>query len=310
MLSSLWRRKLRLGYEAWQALHAILATLAVLAALLHVQLVGYYVNTAWKQLLWALMTVGFVGLIGWVRVVRPLRRLRRPWEVERVSADRGRTTKVTLRPVRHDGLRFQPGQFGWIMLGRSPFALTQHPFSFSSSAHAHGRIEVCVKARGDFTRQIRALEPGTRAYVDGPHGVFTPDRRTGGQGFVFIAGGVGITPLISMLRTFADRWEQRPCLLLYASRFLDEATFLDELPELQHRLDLTVVLVVQHASRDWTGERGRIDLALLRRHLPRDYARRRFFICGPPPMIDAMEHVLAKLAVPAAHVHTERFVFV
>ncbi|MFB4316109.1 ferric reductase-like transmembrane domain-containing protein [Actinomadura sp. 21ATH] len=309
MATSVWRRRLRMRYEVWHGLHAVLAVASVLFALAHIVLVGRYVDTAWKQALWTVMTAAFVGLIVWVRVVRPVRRLRRPWEITRVDAERGATTTITLRPVGHDGFGFAPGQFGWISVGRSPFALTQHPFSFSSSAEADGSVQMSIKALGDFTGTVAELRPGTRAYLDGPHGVFTPDRNEG-PGFVLIAGGVGIGPVISMLRTFADRGDRRPCVLFYASRTLEDTTFLEEVCALEERLDLTLVLVLEDPPQDWTGERGRVDGALLRRWLPERHRRMQFFICGPPPMLDAMESALAGAGVPAAQVHTERFVFV
>ncbi|TDB93508.1 ferric reductase-like transmembrane domain-containing protein [Actinomadura sp. 7K534] len=309
MFTSIWRRRLHIRYETWQGLHTVLAIASVLFALAHILLVGRYVDTPWKRVLWAVMTAAFVGLIVWVRLVRPLRRLRRPWEVARVSAERGETTTVTLRPVGHEGFRFEPGQFGWITVGRSPFALTQHPFSFSSSAEAVGGVQMSIKALGDFTRSVTELRTGTRAYLDGPHGVFTPDRNEG-PGFVLIAGGIGITPAISMLRTFADRDDPRPCHLFYASRTLDDATFLEEVRELEVRLNLTLVLVLEDPPQGWTGERGRIDEPLLQKWLPKRYPRMQFFICGPPPMLDAMESTLARVGVPTAHIHTERFFFV
>jgi predicted ferric reductase len=293
----------------WQGLHTVLAIASVLFALGHIVLVGRYVDTAWKQVLWTVMTAAFLSLIVWVRVMRPLRRLRRPWEVARVDAERGGTTTITLRPIGHGGFDFAPGQFGWISVGRSPFALTQHPFSFSSSAEADGSVQMSIKALGDFTRTVAELRPGTRAYLDGPHGVFTPDRNEG-PGFVLIAGGVGIGPVISMLRTFADRGDRRPCHLFYASRTLEDTTFLEEVRALEERLDLTLVLVLEDPPRDWPGERGRIDGPLLRRWLPERHQRMQFFICGPPPMLDAMESALAEIGVPTAHIHTERFVFV
>nr|WP_052424381.1 hypothetical protein [Nonomuraea candida] len=238
MLTSVCRRRFRLRYEAWQVLHVSLSVASVLLALAHIELVGYYVDAPWKRVLWAVMTAGFVSLIVWVRLVRPLRRLRRPWEVEKVTAERGATTTITLRPVGHEGFRFEPGQFGWITVGRSPFAVTQHPFSFSSSAEADGAVQMSIKALGDFTTGVAELRPGTRAYLDGPHGVFTPDRNEG-PGFALIAGGVGIGPMMSMLRTFADRHDQRPCLLFYASRTLEDTTFLEEIQRLRARLNLS-----------------------------------------------------------------------
>jgi predicted ferric reductase len=78
--TSIWRSQLRIKYEWWQAAHALLATVAVLLALWHIELVGRYVQD-WKRVLWALMTLAFIGIIAWVRIVRPLQRIRRPWEV-------------------------------------------------------------------------------------------------------------------------------------------------------------------------------------------------------------------------------------
>jgi predicted ferric reductase len=61
--TSVWRRQMRLSYEMWQILHAVLAVIAVVAALVHVLLVNYYVDTVWKQVLWSLMTAAFIWLL-------------------------------------------------------------------------------------------------------------------------------------------------------------------------------------------------------------------------------------------------------
>jgi predicted ferric reductase len=67
--TSVWRRQLRLSYELWQILHAVLAVVAIAAALVHVLLVNYYVDTVWKQVLWSLMTAAFIWLLVWVRLL-------------------------------------------------------------------------------------------------------------------------------------------------------------------------------------------------------------------------------------------------
>lgn len=97
------------------------------------------------------------------------------------------------------------------------------------------------------------------------------------------ADGLGIVPVISMLRTFADRDDPRPCYLFYASRTLESTTFLEEVRALERRLSLTLVLVLENPPRHWTGERGRIEESVIRRRLPQNYPRMQFFICGPPP---------------------------
>jgi predicted ferric reductase len=311
VVTSARRRQLRIRYEVWQVAHGVLSVAVIGFALAHVLLVGHYVNTAWKQVVWVLMSAAFVGLLGWVRLVRPVLRLRRPWVVEEVRPERGDAWTVRLAPVGHEGIAFHPGQFGWVIIGHGPFAVTQHPFSFSSSGErGDGSVEMTIKAAGDFSSSVGDVAPGTRAWVDGPHGVFTPDRNEG-PGFVLIGGGVGITPLMSILRTLADRGDRRPCLLFFGIPRLEDATFLEELEALEDRLDLRVVHVLSRPHDGWTGATGYVDVDLLRQHLPPRYRFHQYFACGPPPMLDAVESILVEeLRVPPERVHTERFQFV
>ena len=306
IVTSVWRGQLRIKYEWWQAAHALLATGAIGLALAHVELVGRYVGEPWKRALWIAMVAAFVGVIVWVRVVRPIMRIRRPWEVETVASEPGRAWTVTLRPVGHGGFAYAPGEFGWLAVNRSPFSLTQHPFSFSSSPERDGRIQMTIKELGDFTRTVGSIAPGTRAYLDGPHGTFSPDRHEG-TAFALLAGGIGIAPMMSMLRTFADRGERRVCVLLYGNRRYEDAIFVDELESLKQKLALQVVHVVEEAPQVWEGERGRIDAALLRRHLPTTLQRLQYFICGPVAFQNAMVDALSSLGVPGERVHTEHF---
>jgi predicted ferric reductase len=305
IVSSVWRRRLRLSYEAWHIAHIALALVLVGGALLHVFFVDEYVSSLWKQILWGLMSGAFVGLLVWVRLVKPRRALARPWRLKRVEPERGETTTLVLEPLPAADFRFEPGQFAWFAIGRSPFSITQHPFSFASSAERE-EVELAVKALGDFTSGVGQLEPGTTVHVDGPHGVFSIDQDEG-PGFGLIAGGVGIAGLISMLRTMADRHDVRPALLVYANRGWDGVAFREELEDLKDRLTLTVVHVLERPPDGWEGETGYVTADVLARHLPPGYRRFQFFICGPDPMMDAAEAALIGLGVPPERVHTERF---
>lgn len=304
--SSLWRRRLRLSYEAWHVLHAVLAVVVVVAALMHALLVDHYLDTAWKRALWGLMAAAFVALLGWVRIARPLLLRRRPWTIERVTPERGRATTLTLRPDGHPGFRFAPGQYAWFAIGRSPFSLTKHPFTLSSSGDTASTVEVSIKALGDFTSTVAGLGTGGRVYIDGPYGVLSPDLHEG-PGFCLIAGGVGVTPMAGILRTFADRGERRPVVAFIANRGWDEITFREELDRLAGRLDLRLVHTLDEPPPGWTGETGHVDAEMMRRHLPPAYRRWQFFVCGPDPMMDAVEDALVALEVPPARIHTERF---
>lgn len=309
---SIWRKKLRIGYELWQLTHGVLAFVVVATALAHVFLVGYYVNEPLEVALWLWMSVVFVGLILWVRVVRPLELRSKAWRVEEVIPERGNIRTVVLKPSRlharrFDGFHFEPGQFAWITVGKSPFAITRHPFSISSSAEKTDRVTLSIKAAGDFTREIGRLKPGATAYLDGPHGAFTMDRHDSAPGFVFIGAGVGITPLRSMLLTMADRRDPRPCYLFFGNREWEGVAFREEIEDLKSRLNLEVIHVLSRPPEGWEGEEGRIGAAVLARRLPERYKRLQYFICGPDVMMDATEEALAHLKVPKSRVHSERF---
>lgn len=306
--ASLRRQQLRLSYEVWRVSHGLLAIAVVATALLHIEWSGYYVSGPWRRSLWVLMSLVLMGLLGYVRVVKPWLMLRRPYEVTSVRSLVPETWAVTVEPRGHNGLRFQPGQFAWLTLDRTPFAVREHPFSFSSSAEQTGAYEFTIKELGDFTSQIGEVKPGTRAYLDGPYGAFSTDRHQG-PGYVLIAGGVGISPMISMLRTFADLGDRRPITVIYGSHSLEEAVHLDELEDLGTRLDLRTVLVLKQAPEGWSGESGYIDDDVLEQHLPERAERRQFFICGPDRMMDAVERLLRSRGIPADNIQLERFDF-
>lgn len=307
IVTSLWRKPLRIDYEAWRIAHAVLATTAFVLAIVHIQGVGHYIQTPWKHWLWMGYTVFWVLVIVHVRVLKPWRMLRAPWRVVEVRRERGRTTTLVLAPDGHAGMRFAPGQFAWLTLRGSPFRFEEHPFSFSGSAEAVDRLEFSIKARGDFTRAVADVRPGERAYLDGPYGVFSIDRHPAAPGFVFIAAGVGIAPVMSMLRTMADRRDRRPVTLIDASAAWDEVIFREALEALDERLALRTVHVLEQAPPGWKGEAGRLDAAMLARLLPDGYRECEFFICGPRAVSELAQRELRALGVRPTRVHFELF---
>jgi len=306
LATSLWRLQLRLSYEVWRLLHGLLAVVVMVGALAHVEAVGHYVSGPWRRTLWAVMSLAVVALLAWVRVVKPVLLLRRPWVVDDVIPRADDVWSLVLRPDGHDGFRFQPGQFVWITLGRSPLRITEHPFSISSSAERRDAVELTIKASGDFTSRIGEVDRGTRAHLDGPYGVFTYERNQA-PAFLFVAGGIGITPILSMLRTLADVGDRRRMTLVYANPTLDEAVFSDELDSLARRLELRVVHVPQEAPPGWDGPSGFVDASLLADVLPDRADRVEAFVCGPPPMMAAMADALDEIGVGSDRVTNERF---
>lgn len=306
--TSLWRRPLRIEYRCWRILHATVATLAFILAVIHIEGAGYYSHAPGVRWLWLAYTLFWALLIVYVRIARPWSIARRPWRVVEVRPERGRAWTLALEPVGHPGLRHAPGQFAWLTIGGSPFRFDEHPFSISSSAaRGDDRIEFTIKALGDFTRTVGEVPAGAVAWIDGPHGVFTPDRYPDAPGLVFIAGGIGIAPVMAMLRTLADRADSRPLWLFNADSRWDDVTYREELESLGDRLDIRTITVIEHPPPGWGGRRGRITAAMLREELPENFPSLHYFVCGPKPMCGAVLAMLDELGVPRAQAHHELF---
>jgi len=296
-------------HEVWRWVHLSLAALVVGASSLHVLWLNNLVTDAVMGPVLGILGLLLVGvlLVRWgmravgdagefrVHVVRP--------ESATVS------TLVLQRRGRHSGPWFRPGQFAWLRLER--MSVEEHPFTIASSAVDGGRIEFTVRHTGDFASRLRELRRGDPVWVDGPYGSFTPDA-VPSTGFVLIAGGVGITPMMSMLRTAADRGDRRPYRLVVHARDRADLLFRAELAHLRTLLDLQVTEVLRRPSRDWAGATGPIDTALLSAVLTDlDGAggsrRHDYFICGRPQLVSDVLDTLHSLGVPEDRVHTEQF---
>lgn len=208
------------------------------------------------------------------------------------------------------GFRFKPGQAIDLVLrepGDAPDA--RHTFSIASAPY-EDELTVATRMRDSaFKRALGALPVGAGVAIEGPFGELTlhADRS---RPAVFIAGGIGITPFMSMLRQAAhDRLAQR-LLLLYSNRRPEDAAFLAELQALerQHadfRLVATMTAMRQSAL-PWTGATGPIDEALLERESA-TLVRPVYYVVGPPAMAEALRMTLNDIGVADDDIRGESF---
>jgi predicted ferric reductase len=309
VLTSVLRKWLGIRYEAWHVLHGLFALFMVVAALFHILILGRYTTTVAMRTVWLVYAVLMIGLLLWYRILVPILSWNKKWELVENRGELGDARTLVLKPVGHKGFSFEPGQFAWLKTGRTPFGLGQHPISMSSSGDVPpgGQVSFTIKNLGDWSGQeVPALQPGHQMWLFGPHGVFSIDREQA-MGYVFIGGGIGITPLYSMCQTMAEREDVRPVLLFYASNDRESLTLREELEELTGRMNLKIVTVLNDPPQGWEGESGYITGEVLSRYLPKQYKRFMYLICGPKPLMDAMEVALPELGVPPDQVHTERF---
>ena len=310
MVSSWWRKQLGIHYDNWRLVHIFLSASAFLLALVHIAGVSHYIATPEKRIVWGAIMFCWFLLLLYVRLIKPISLLRKPYEVRKVISERGNAHTLVVAPVEHTGISFRPGQFVWLTMWSSPFGIREHPFSISSSAEEPKELRFTIKELGDFTRRVKDAPVGLPVYIDGPYGAFSIDRYAAAPGYVFIAGGIGIAPIMSMLRTLADRKDKRNHVLFFAGGNLDKLTFYKELFELKKKLSLQIVFVLEKPTTDWQGETGFLTGEMLNRYLPKNKPELVYFICGPVPMIHLAEKELHRLGVPLHHLHSELFDFV
>jgi ferredoxin-NADP reductase len=211
----------------------------------------------------------------------------------------------TIRIARPDGFEFTAGQFITVRV-RVDGKDCSRCYSLSSAPDVRGYLEISVKRQGLVSNALHATaRPGALMSVRSPSGAFkypSGDDRP----IALLAGGVGITPLISMLRYAVHTEPSRPITLLYSARTPSDFAFRDELAALARRHPQFRIHLTSTKSSGPDIYPGRIDSALIRATLP-DVAHSICFICGPSPMIDEMKALLASMNVPAGQIRHEVF---
>jgi len=242
--------------------------------------------------------------------------MNKPWSGQlRVARIFQETTDVkTFRLAYPDGgdvlpFTFEPGQFLTVSVNADGTEL-KRSYSISSSPCCQGWCEITVKnvpggrVSGYLHERVRE---GDLLNVLAPSGRFT-FRGKEAPSVVFIAGGVGITPLMSSIRYLTDQSWPGEIFLIYACASLKDIIFREELEYLRQRhpnLHITITLG-EEDSPDWKGARGYVTKDLLLSTVP-DIAARRVHLCGPPPMMDALKKLLAEIGVPTEQIKTELF---
>jgi len=299
------RNALPWSYETWRVMHAAGALVLAVLVAIHAISSGGYSSQVILAGYWIVLLCAAVLTLIEMFLIRPWRQYRTPYLVHTVDNVGDRTWALYLRPERpgppHSPMRFRPGQFAWLKLGGRAFRAREHPFSISTSPNDASTIGFTIKEKGDFTDLIGDIAPGTRAYLDGPHGHLVPDEDP--ISTVYIVAGTGLSPVLSHLRTFRAEGDQRQLTLIYS---LDTDTAIpqrDALDRMAGQLDLTVHYVIQHPSVLWKGAIGRLDSKLLDACIPEDdRPDRRYFVCGSPRMVRNVLTALHQLGIPASRI--------
>ena len=204
---------------------------------------------------------------------------------------------------------FKAGQFFSITLPSADGPLVHH-FSHADSP-TEKAIELTTRLTGSpFKTALDALPVGAEVEIDGPYGLFLFNYDA--PKIAFLTGGIGLTPVRSMLRHLVDtkgegRVDGQQIVLLYGSMTEDGVLYKDQVDEFVQKLPgLRVAHVITKPSPTWQGYAGFINPEIVTAELG-DPASWKYYIVGPPGMIDAMWKVMHALEIPGPQITVEGF---
>lgn len=290
----------RLSYEQWYYTHLFMYA-AFLLVFFHQLDVGADFREPLFQAFWRALYIVALGLILVYRFGIPSwRNFRHRFIVERVERITPSAVSIYVAGRNMDAFRYRPGQFNiWYILDNKRW-WQRHPFTISIEPNGK-HIRLSAKGVGDFTKTLGGVKEGTRVFIDGPYGVFTPDLSENKK-VLMVAGGSGITPLRAMLPELLE--QGRDVRLVYGNQTVRETMLVSELDGLVGpKFSWYNVL---SDDPEAAGEHGYVDWNLIQRLVP-DALDRTVYLCGPPVMMDKLIPALEAGGVPKERILYERF---
>lgn len=208
-----------------------------------------------------------------------------------------------------ENIDFKPGQYFFIDLINPPYSDAKgnkRHFSFVNSPNEKLIIEMSTRLTDSaFKKSLNEMEIGEKVEIGGIDGRFLlPESKD--QPIVFIAGGIGITPFISMLRYVKEEKLDYKITLLYSNRDKSSTAFFNELKELQNKIQNFKLVFSMTDDTNWKEEKRMIDGELIKNYIS-DFNKAIYMIAGPPPMVEAVGKTLKMLGVKKNNIIIENF---
>ncbi|MBI2415411.1 MAG: ferric reductase-like transmembrane domain-containing protein [Candidatus Kerfeldbacteria bacterium] len=304
---ALWTSRFKLPYHWWKKIH-LLVYLVIIGGFVHSFFLGSdIIMPGTLRTFWWILAGLASAALGYRHVWLPLwLRWRRHYVIDTIQTPAKGVHSITLLAHGNERLQYTPGQFIFIQFLSAEVSKEWHPFTISSSP-TEPNLTISIKESGDWTSTLKNLMPGEKALIEGPFGRFSSTLLPEQGDLVYIAGGIGITPLRSMVRYLADTNSQRAVTVFYSGRTRHDLAFYDELKTITSQHPNIRLLATVTDDQNFPAEHSRIDVPLLKKHLSNNLIDKDYFVCGPPPMMRAIKQQLLTAGVAKHQIHTEEF---
>ncbi|MEN6383908.1 MAG: ferredoxin reductase family protein [Phycisphaerales bacterium] len=291
-----------LDYNIWRMTHKT-PPLIILFAFIHSYLIGPQLQNIPMKIFWWLLLAIAVFVFLYRNVYIPLF-FRKIYNIQSINSEIHNTYTLTYIPQKGKRFEYKPGQFLFLKLKRPGRQSQWHPFTISSSPTQGDILQNTIKQSGNYTNTINQTLKTDKAIIEGPYGRFSI-LNIDAKSFLFIAGGVGITPMMSMMRYLRDTGDPSAVMLLYANKKIEDIIFKSELEKLPS--NFKVVHVMSNESPEYKGFKGHISMEIIEEVAGNILNEADVFVCGPPMMMKKALLILKQLKVPSARIHYERF---
>jgi predicted ferric reductase len=304
--TSLFRAFLRLDYQYWRIIHQFVFAAFLLMAV-HSLTLGSDLQFTAMRVLWLLAILLYAAVFIWVKFIKQHSLKKNPYLVTEVTPLNHNTVNLKLQPANKNPLEYLPGQFAFLRLFRKGFKTEEHPFTISSSPANRDYISFSIKNSGDYTSTIDKTKPADKATVEAPLGRFSFILYPPAEHLVLIAGGIGITPLLSMLRYIAQEDSQKKVTLIWANRTTRDTFLPDEFAEISRMMPNLKIHHIMSQQPDYPGLKGFLNEMILKDILSPVSGKEQVFLCGPPIMMKLVTHSLQNIGLHKKQIHTENF---
>ena len=291
---------LRPRYHFWRKLHSLFGV-ALFFGVFHALLSPSTVFRQSALLRWYVLAWMSIGVGVWIyrTLFKKTFAQTKAFTVAQLRALSAHTLEIALQ-TQGEKLRYKPGQFAFLTFRGAGIPTEKHPFSFVSHPN-ESNVAFAIKELGDFTSLLKdKLKIGVRVLLEGPFGAFSYTRAKQSKQ-LWLAGGVGITPFVSMAKDLKKN-SYIQVQLIYSVKNISDAVYLDELERLQDELPNFSFSVYE------SDKNGFLTADVLAQKLP-DLLERAVFLCAPPAMIDALRAQLLAKGMVREQIYSEEFNF-
>lgn len=306
---ALWRKFLSLPYHKWYFMHRLGMFSAMVIFILHVSNVTDDFHHGWPLYGLGAALLLYAALFAWIIILKPVLLKRSLYTVTGISPLGKDTHYVELVPAQGDVFPYAPGQFAFVTFFSERLPVERHHWTLSSTPTRPKSCIFTIKSSGDFTALIGRLQAGDKAAVDGSYGHFshlayepTPEKE-----LVMIAGGIGITPFLSILRYMVDTGDERKATLIWSNRTEDHIMYRQELEGMKEKLPHFTIHHVLSRQKEYQGHRGHLTQEMLQELLAGHSREAAVFICGPQAMMDEVRRNMKNLDFRGGRIHREKF---